>query len=380
VYRNDFEGAVGPEWSVTSVDTTPSGRRFLGWFGGQTVSLSLGGLPAHGAATVAFDLFVIESWDGNDTLHGPDEWEMRLGSGPVLLNTTFSNTGVDGHRQAYPDAFPAGDHPARTGAVESDTLGYTYFGDSVYRLTFTFAHTGPNLVLDFSALLRAVFDESWGLDNVVVHVAATCGATETPTTTTTTTPTSTPAATRTATPTPTATGTPSRTPTSTPTATSTPTLTGTPSATGTATGTRTSTPTGTATPAQPAAPSNLRLGQVTATTIQVLWDDNAANETHFQVAHTTLPPGSSPWRQAFVGANQTSYTRPGAVPDTSYVFVVRACNGAGCSAWSNAVVAQPGGGAAAPPPAVQPVFELGDAVAPEWDSANVPEAGSLTGL
>jgi hypothetical protein len=43
--------------------------------------------------------------------------------------------------------------------------------DSVYNLSFTFAHNASDLVLDFSANgLQGIGDESWGLDNVMVQV------------------------------------------------------------------------------------------------------------------------------------------------------------------------------------------------------------------
>ncbi|MBI1923618.1 leucine-rich repeat domain-containing protein [Candidatus Poribacteria bacterium] len=146
-------------------DTTPVGaRRFLGQFGNGTVRLTLTNLPPHTSVTVSLDLFIIQSWDGNDTTYGPDIWELNVTDGPTLLHTTFSV----GFWQAYPDAYPGGDHPARTGAAENDTLGYT--GDSVYQLNFTFPHTASSLALNFSAFgLQSLGDESWGLDNVAVQ-------------------------------------------------------------------------------------------------------------------------------------------------------------------------------------------------------------------
>src|SRR5574337_608688 len=81
VYRNGFEGAVGPEWSNASVDTTPSGRRFLGQFGNDTVTLTLACLPAHRQVILSFDLYVIRSWVGNIIINpvsggtiGPNVW------------------------------------------------------------------------------------------------------------------------------------------------------------------------------------------------------------------------------------------------------------------------------------------------------------------
>src|SRR5574341_678389 len=148
-YSNDFEGGVGPEWSPTITDATPTHRRFLGQFGNDTVSLVLTGLPSHTALTMCFDLFVIRSWDGNIALHpvtggtiGPDVWDLSLLSGPTLRHTTFTNW--PDFRQAYPGSYPGADYAAGTGVRESNSLGYTYEGklqDSVYRLQATFPHS-----------------------------------------------------------------------------------------------------------------------------------------------------------------------------------------------------------------------------------------------
>ena len=164
VYFNDFENPSNPlsEWSSTSKDTTPIGcstcTTFLGQFSRDTVSLQLTDLPQHTSVTISFDLFVIQSWDGNNTTRGPDVWELSVDGGPTLLHTTFSNAfpSETSFRQAYPDEFPGGDNPGLTGAAESDTLGYPdrseYSGanDSVYRLVFTFPHTASTLRLHFS--------------------------------------------------------------------------------------------------------------------------------------------------------------------------------------------------------------------------------------
>lgn len=171
-YFNDFEGVPGPEWSNGSTDITPAGARtFLGQFGNQTVSLTLASVPA-GNVTVSFELFIIQSWDGHKDSggYGPDVWDLSVGGGPTLLNTTFATH--DPRKQAYPDTYPGGldllpFYPHNTGAAEVDTLGYSY--DAVYNLSFTFAHAGGDLVLNFSATgLQGLGDESWGLDNVLV--------------------------------------------------------------------------------------------------------------------------------------------------------------------------------------------------------------------
>ena len=213
VYFNDFNAAPGttyPEWTSSGYSnsanragavaassgpqtvatvTSPNGRqRFLGEFGGpvivaappydpqhfvtvdETVALTLRDLKPHTFLTVAFDLYVLKSWDGNNRTYGPDRWGLRVQGGPTLLDTTFSNnpkTGADLSQQNYPVA----NRPQQSGAASVNTLGYTFYGDSIYHLSFNFPHTGDTLILNFSSSLfegKGTDDESWGLDNVRV--------------------------------------------------------------------------------------------------------------------------------------------------------------------------------------------------------------------
>ena len=178
-YFNDFEGIVGAEWSSIKTDWTPAGaRRFLGQFGDENVTLTLRDLPAHTEVTVSFELFILRSWDGNNQTHGPDVWQLKVDRGPTLLHTTFANVPPDikDFNQAYPGDYPGGDYLPYTGAAEIKTLGYTEIPspapDSVYRLSYTFAHTASILGLDFSGQgLQGIQDESWGLDNVTVETS-----------------------------------------------------------------------------------------------------------------------------------------------------------------------------------------------------------------
>ncbi len=175
VYRNDFQNSVGTEWSSTVTSYTPSGRRFLGQFNNQSVSLILTNLPAHTQLSVCLDLYVIRSWDGNTISDpgrgatGPDHWTLGVLGQPTALDTTFTNWAD--YQQAYPDNYPT-NHPALTGAREIGTLGYTYDSqpmDSVYRVLVTIDHADDFAVLNFTASgLQGLDDESWGIDNIEV--------------------------------------------------------------------------------------------------------------------------------------------------------------------------------------------------------------------
>ena len=180
IYEEDFEDSVGPEWSIPITSVTPVGqRRFLGEFGSQTVSLNLSNLPSHSEINMSFDLFIIRSWDGNNTSNGPDIWELNIAEGLTLLTTSFS-VGFEpifheDYPQAYPDSFPGGSYIPGTGADEINSLGYVFddFGirDSVYRISHQFGHADASLIANFSARgLEGISNESWGIDNVRITI------------------------------------------------------------------------------------------------------------------------------------------------------------------------------------------------------------------
>ena len=218
VYFNNFNGPVGstyPEWtsagytnSANQIGTVAAGsglqtvatvasangkQRFLGEFGGpaivtqppydpqhfvrvnETVTLTLRDLKPHTLVMVSFDLYVLKSWDGNNPNYGPDRWSLRARGGPTLLDTTFSNNPKTGAYDLSLQNYPIANSTMQTGAAAVNTLGYTFYGDSIYHLTFTFAHNGDGMALDFSSSMfegKGTDDESWGLDNVRVSTNA----------------------------------------------------------------------------------------------------------------------------------------------------------------------------------------------------------------
>ncbi len=85
VYENDFEKAVGQEWSKRTLEFTPKeGRRFLGQFGSETVQLMLVVRPL--SIGVSVDLSVAQ---------GLDDFEdfSQRGEGPIVGPLVS----VDGH-------------------------------------------------------------------------------------------------------------------------------------------------------------------------------------------------------------------------------------------------------------------------------------------
>ena len=170
LFFDDFEQGASANWSKTTTSVTPIGSRtFLGELGAESVVLALDGLPTHGELIVEFDLYVIQTWDGNDAAYGPDIWSFGLEGEEPALTTTFTN--VDRFRQAYPDSYPGGDNPPQAGAVEVNTLGYSNFGDSVYHVRCVLESAQGSVGLVFAGSgLQDVGDESWGLDNVRVSI------------------------------------------------------------------------------------------------------------------------------------------------------------------------------------------------------------------
>ena len=170
-YSNDFENSAGVEWSHHHIEISPTGKKFLGQFGNDEVSLVLDKLDDHTEIKVTFDLYIIRSWDGNVN---PDIWRFIV-DGQSLLLTTFDNQDYySDHSQAFPDNYREGSHPPRTGAKEYNTLGYEFDHrqlDSVYLLSFTIPHSLTTLELTFAAngLTSDLSDEGWGIDNVVIN-------------------------------------------------------------------------------------------------------------------------------------------------------------------------------------------------------------------
>jgi hypothetical protein len=150
--------------------------------------------------SLTFDLYIIGSWDGQgqqaqNGVFGQDIWRasIRCGSASaapstILLETDFSNQLTV--QQSYPkSATQKGGAKAATGSYAQDLLGFrndpsvntpTFrsFGDVEYHMSFSgtnpcaagetafFTFTVPN------ANLQSNYDESWGLDNVVIKTDA----------------------------------------------------------------------------------------------------------------------------------------------------------------------------------------------------------------
>jgi len=180
VYHQDFESGVASEWSLSTVSVS-NGEKFLAnsanGFEKVTTTISLANLPTHTVATVIFDLYIINTWDGNSSgAIGPDNWQLVADGVTRFLSSfasvpNFTNYGT---KQIFPDQLPpygnGASHDGGTGAIANNQLTSQY-GNSTYHITVSFPHSASSLNLNFAGLQnQPISDEGWGIDNVNVNV------------------------------------------------------------------------------------------------------------------------------------------------------------------------------------------------------------------
>lgn len=176
IYFEDFQGAVGSEWSHTNTINvqTSTNRIGLGPFANDTVTLTLNGLTAGSTYRLDFDLYVLNSWDGNNS-PGPDYFRTAI-NGTDVLNATFAV--VSSWSQSYSAATPLGGSTSFAGNTDADeagTLDYNFYGSSVYKFGgninsgFNFVANSTTASIAFSGSgLQGWSDEGWAIDNVRV--------------------------------------------------------------------------------------------------------------------------------------------------------------------------------------------------------------------
>jgi len=207
-YSENFESRTNyPEWSSNMTRNTQARSAFTafnGRNGRQNIVLSLGALPAlptsgtNGSSgtggtsgsntgnntggftvgtgspntpttnpiitqlsyifTLSFDLYILDSWDGNEATYGIDKLLVRANNA-LIFNQSFSN------QAGNPQSF------AGTPTQSGSNLGFHYFNDSIYRniaINFTIPAGQPLTLLFTDTLAQSLEDESWGIDNINV--------------------------------------------------------------------------------------------------------------------------------------------------------------------------------------------------------------------
>jgi thermitase len=84
------------------------------------------------------------------------------------------------------------------------------------------------------------------------------------------------------------------------------------------------------------APTNLRVGNVTSNSIEILWNDGGAPADSSTEVHYRQHNAATWWVQV-LAANRTSWLHQGATAAAGYDYKVRDCDANGCSAFTNTV-------------------------------------------
>lgn len=186
VFETDFNGALAPEISPGTAALTgvqgyaglgPGGNQFGGNFlrsaTGNTVTLSLSGLPAHDTITLEFLFAAIDSLDGTGTFPAGDFFKIVF-DGATLFSESFAN--------ALPTQIQSYVPPPGVELARRVDLGFSgpgsFFTDSAYNLGAdprfaNFAHTGSTATIEFFIFgegNQSLEDESWAMDNLRVSV------------------------------------------------------------------------------------------------------------------------------------------------------------------------------------------------------------------
>jgi hypothetical protein len=193
---NDLESGGFSASAPNIVSAWNGSTDFIGRVDNHSILLALPPEAAGSVYSLAFDLYIIGSWDGQGKqaqqgAFGQDIWRLSIRCGSlsaapetILLETDFSNQHTV--QQSYPlSASKTGGKKAGNGSYAIDALGFVNdpsvhtpqfrsYGDASYHMEFAGSNpcaAGQMLVFAFvvpDAGLQSNYDESWGLDNVVI--------------------------------------------------------------------------------------------------------------------------------------------------------------------------------------------------------------------
>lgn len=190
VFSTDFNGTLPTEISPGTATLTgvqgyaglgPTGNQFGGNFlrsaTGNTVTLTLNGLPAHDTISLAFLFAAIDSLDGTGTFPSGDFFKIVF-DGVTLFSESFAN--------ALPSQIQSYNPPAGVTLARHASLGFTpggdanscCYSDSAYNfgadpVFANFAHTASSATIEFFIFgpgNQSLDDESWAMDNLNVSV------------------------------------------------------------------------------------------------------------------------------------------------------------------------------------------------------------------
>lgn len=179
-HSNNFQSSIGSAWSFPAISPAnePTIKEFngdsvLGFLTNQQAVYTQSGLSSHEYVKVEFDLYLHDTWDGNDVSTGVDAWKMDV-DGSNVINTTFSNFSY--RTQAYPNNAPFV-NANFTGAVNSSLPARCNLGggapSSKYRISKIVPHNASTISIVLEALgLEELCNESWSIDNFQLSLGA----------------------------------------------------------------------------------------------------------------------------------------------------------------------------------------------------------------
>lgn len=165
-YYNNFESAMGAEWTNALRDYTSTLTNFAGRYRTTPVKLSLNTTPGE-TYELSFDFLAIDSWDGTDTSggKGPDYLQVSIGSTTIFSNTFTHEYPAQGMTYPYP-------------YDQSGEYGFSSsYKDAIYRkVEVAFTADSTVTKISFVGVLvdqssEGFNDESWGIDNISVTAA-----------------------------------------------------------------------------------------------------------------------------------------------------------------------------------------------------------------
>ena len=179
-FHEDFEQEFSPVWNVSEV-LSYNDNSVLGKFGENDLIIgTFLDLEPHTQLRVEFDLYIIDSWDGNlGGVDGPDQWFFQI-DGNELIATTFANNyNVNNNNigQSFPENGTSTYNPAQTGAsmILASSAGPDCcdcgYSTAVYSISKTINHDLETVSLLFTdGLSQSLCDESWAIDNVKIYL------------------------------------------------------------------------------------------------------------------------------------------------------------------------------------------------------------------
>ena len=187
VFSTDFESGVPSQlapgtalitgvqgYAGLGVPGNQFGGSFLRSSTGNTVSLSLSGLPSHTSISLDFLFAAIDSLDGTGTFPAGDFFNVTL-DGNQIFRESFAN--------ATPTQIQSYHSPVGVELARHLNLGFQgpngFFTDSAYYLGAdpifqNIAHTSSSALITFvieGGGIQSLTDESWAMDNLKVSVA-----------------------------------------------------------------------------------------------------------------------------------------------------------------------------------------------------------------